>query len=52
VWARGITVSDPTHVTAAARLREQTWQPRVIDDQMTRDLTDYDRAFGLDGEVA
>jgi transposase len=52
VWARGMTVSDPAHVAAAAHLREQLWQPRITEDPIVRDLADYDRAFGLDGEVA
>ncbi|HZC50874.1 MAG TPA: IS21 family transposase [Mycobacterium sp.] len=53
VWARGTTVTDPTHVTTAALLRQQTRQPRAIAaDDLVRDLADYDRAFGLDGEVA
>jgi Helix-turn-helix domain of resolvase len=54
VWARGTTVTDPTHVSTAAVLRQQTRQPRtaVAADDLVRDLADYDRAFGLDGEVA
>ena len=55
VWARGVTVTDPAHVQAAKVLREQARQPRPVAaaDDLARDLTDYDRAFGLtDGEVA
>jgi hypothetical protein len=53
VWARGTTVTDPTHVTTAAMLRQQARQPRpTVADEMVRDLADYDRAFGLGGEVA
>ena len=50
VWARGITLTDPTHVETAARLRKQFGQPRAAatGDDLTRDLSDYDRAFGLD----
>jgi hypothetical protein len=50
VWARGITLTDPTHVQTAARLRKQFQQPRAAatGDDLTRDLGDYDRAFGLD----
>ena len=50
VWARGITLTDPTHVETAARLRKQFGQPRAAatGDDLTRDLGDYDRAFGLD----
>jgi len=64
IWARGMTITDPAHVAAAKVLREQYQQPRpapAADDarahDLTRDLADYDRAFGLvdglvDGEVA
>jgi Helix-turn-helix domain of resolvase len=54
VWARGATVTDPAHVSTAAVLRQQTRQPRGVaaTDDLVRDLADYDRAFGLDGEVA
>lgn len=55
VWARGLTVTDPVHVQAAARLRRQFQQPRPSadpsDDLLVRDLADYDRAFGLAEEV-
>jgi hypothetical protein len=54
VWARGTTVTDPAHVEAAARLRKQFQQTRTVasDDDLGRDLADYDRAFGLDdGEL-
>jgi hypothetical protein len=50
VWARGTTITDPAHVETAARLRKQFQQPRaavVERDDLTRDLSDYDRAFGL-----
>ncbi|MFN7151653.1 MAG: IS21 family transposase [Microthrixaceae bacterium] len=49
VWARGTTVTDPVHVETAARLRKQFQQPRAaaVGDDLTRDLADYDRAFGL-----
>jgi Mu transposase, C-terminal domain/Helix-turn-helix domain of resolvase len=54
VWARGATVTDPAHIAIAATLRDQHRQPRTgADDDLMRDLADYDRAFGLDsGEVA
>jgi len=56
VWARGRTVTNPDHVATAALLRQQVRQPRTLAtaDDMVRDLTDYDRAFGLldGGEVA
>ncbi len=54
VWARGMTITDPTHVAAAKALREQFQRPQPgpnpHDDlvrDLTRDLADYDRAFGL-----
>ncbi len=66
VWARGMTITDPAHVAAAKVLREQYQRPRPVPDHdsvrdLTRDLADYDRAFGLidsppdgltDGQVA
>jgi hypothetical protein len=48
VWARGTTVTDPAHVQTAAWLRRQFQQPRAAaGDDLARDLSDYDRAFGL-----
>ena len=52
MWARGMTITDPAHVETAARLRNQFQQPRtmagaVAGDDLVRDLSDYDRAFGL-----
>ena len=52
VWARGLTITDPAHVAAAKLLREQYRQPPTrlenhLDDELGRDLVDYDRAFGL-----
>lgn len=65
VWARGMTVTDPAHVADAKVLREQFQLPRPAadpDEELRRDLGEYDRAFGLidggltdgavDGEVA
>jgi hypothetical protein len=54
VWARGMTVTDPAHVAIAKQLREQFTRPPAREDSaLTRDLADYDRAFGTDGlEVA
>lgn len=54
VWARGSTITDPAHVATAKLLREQFQTPRAIslDDELTRDLADYDRAFGLTGTEA
>jgi hypothetical protein len=58
VWARGQTMTDPTHLAAAKVLREQFQQPRPTPDpddglvrDLTRDLADYDRAFGLTNEL-
>ena len=56
VWARGMTITDPAHVAAAKVLREQYQLPRPAADpheELTRDLADYDRAFGIiDGGLA
>ena len=54
VWARGSTITDPAHVATAKLLRKQFQRPRAIslDDELTRDLADYDRAFGLTGTEA
>jgi transposase len=54
VWARGVTITDETHRETARLLREQFREPRTGQpaDDLARDLTDYDRAFGLSGEVA
>jgi hypothetical protein len=53
VWARHMTVTDPVHVAAAHQLRGQFGHPPRSDDELVRDLADYDRAFGVDGmEVA
>jgi hypothetical protein len=50
IWARGGTLTDPSHVEVAARLRKQFQQPRAAvaaGDDLIRDLGDYHRAFGL-----
>ena len=53
IWARHTTVTDPAHVVIAKQLREEFERPRPRNDSsLIRDLADYDRAFGLDGEVA
>ena len=51
-WARGMTVSDPAHVTAAAELRHayQHSGARIEGAELVRDLTDYDTAFGIDAD--
>jgi transposase len=58
-WARHQTMSDPGHLAAAARLRQQraalaaTNARQGGEEVQLRLLTDYDAAFGLDdGEVA
>ena len=50
VWARGTTLTDPAHIETAAWLRKQYQQPRALvsdQDDLVRDLSDYDLAFGL-----
>jgi hypothetical protein len=51
-FARHQTVTDPDHVAIAATLRREFQEPRGHrDDGLTRDLADYDRAFGLTQEL-
>lgn len=58
VCALGMTVANPPHVEAAARLRKQFQQPRAVaaadagDEDLLWDLCDYDRAFGLGEEIS
>jgi hypothetical protein len=50
-WGNALTITDPEHVSAAARLREAFGQPRPLpadDVVVLRDLADYDVAFGVD----
>ena len=50
-WARHQSVTDPAHADAAARLRQAyREQPAAPSDEevAVRDLSDYDRMFGLD----
>ncbi len=51
-WARGMTVTDPAHVTAAAALRHAYQHPtsRAGAQDLVRDLADYDKVFGIDAE--
>ena len=52
VWAKGQTLSDEAHVARAALLRKDFQRPRVAQsDDLSRDLFDYDRAFGLTSEA-
>lgn len=57
VWGTALTITDPTHVAAAARLREAFQNPRAGAPAVGTDndkavvlanLADYDRAFGVD----
>jgi transposase len=55
-WARHQTISDPAHLQAAIRLRHQramlgqAASRRDAEEVQLRRLTDYDHAFGLDGQ--
>jgi hypothetical protein len=54
-WAARQTLTEPAHVQAAAALRRQFQAgppPPVAGDQLVRDLSDYDRAFGVDFTTA
>jgi hypothetical protein len=53
-WAARQTLTDPAHVQAAAALRRQfqAGPPLPAGDQLVRDLSDYDRAFGVDFTTA
>ena len=50
VWARGMTITDPAHVRTAAVLRAAFQAPRTPHraEDLSRDLADYDRAFGVE----
>ena len=53
-WGTALTITDPDHVAAAARLREAFHTPRVLPVEaavVLRDLADYDAAFGVDLDV-
>ena len=53
-WGTALTITDPDHVAAAARLREAFQTPRVLPVEaavVLRDLADYDAAFGVDLDV-
>lgn len=50
VWGSAHTITDPAHVIEARRLREAFQSPRPVpppDDDLHRDLADYDAAFGV-----
>jgi transposase len=52
VWARHMTVTDPAHIAVAEQLRDEFGRQPTHegDPALLRDLADYDRAFGLDGQ--
>ncbi len=49
VWGSTRTITDPSHVTTAATLRAIFQTPRMVanDQDLVRDLADYDTAFGV-----
>lgn len=49
-WSTGVTVTDPAHVTAADVMRSlfQSPKPAPLQDDLIRDLADYDTVFGVD----
>jgi transcriptional regulator with XRE-family HTH domain len=48
-WATGQTITDPAHVAQAQVLRRAFQHPtHSTDDELRRDLADYDTAFGVD----
>ncbi len=53
-WGNALTITDPDHVTTAARLREAFSKPRPVPgdahdgEVVVRDLAVYDAAFGVD----
>lgn len=49
-WAARQTLTDPAHAESAAALRRQfqAGPPPAAGDHLVRDLSDYDRAFGVD----
>lgn len=54
-WARHQTITDPDHAAAAAILRRARQQPAaapVETEVEYRSLDDYDRVFGLAGQVS
>lgn len=56
-WGTALTITDPVHVTTAARLREAFSKPRhrfaddAVAEVVLRDLAVYDAAFGADLSV-
>lgn len=53
VWGRGVTITDSRHVDIAKTLRADFRnRPQPATEDLTRDLADYDRVFGLTGEAS
>lgn len=53
-WGRHATITDPAHVATAKTLRSRFQQPARTageDRDLVRDLSEYDRAFGVDLQV-
>jgi hypothetical protein len=50
VWAKNMTITDAAHVATAATLRAAFQHPRPTagDKELLRDLSVYDRAFGVE----
>ena len=52
VWSTAQTITDPTHVVQAGRLRRAFQHPPApTDTDLLRDLADYDTAFGVNFDV-
>lgn len=55
-WGHALTITDPAHVAAAARMREAFGQPQSARRQDTdvalADLSDYDTVFGVDLNIS
>ncbi|TFB71486.1 IS21 family transposase [Cryobacterium sp. Hz9] len=53
VWSTAKTITDPTHVVQAGRLRRAFQHPPAAptDTDLLRDLADYDTAFGVNFDV-
>ena len=56
-WGTALTITDPTHVATARRLRDAFQKPRTVGfeveaDVVLRDLAIYDTAFGVTIDTA
>lgn len=49
-WSTGVTITDLAHVATADTMRTlfQSPRPAPLQDDLVRDLSDYDAAFGVD----